>query len=234
MIGIDGCRGGWVGVALRRGAVHGTAFGETVADLVSELGEAAVVAIDIPIGMPVAGERRCDLLAREALGSRWSTVFMTPPESAMRAPTYPRALAAAKRLNDGKGISKQAYGLRARVLEVEQFTATAKSVSGTANNPRAITPPIIAEVHPELSFAAMNNGKPLRPKRTFGGVAERVGLLSANGIELGPELPERVASAPTDDVLDACAVAWSAERILRGEAVVVPGDAGSDESTISF
>jgi predicted RNase H-like nuclease len=53
----------------------------------------------------------------------------------------------------------------------------------------------IREVHPEVTFRAMNNRWPLR----------------------------ETASAPLDDVLDAAAAAWSAQRIALGIAETLPG-----------
>jgi predicted RNase H-like nuclease len=106
----------------------------------------------------------------------------------------------------GLGISKQAYSLGPRILHVTRLAQSDARVF---------------EVHPEVSFRAMNGGKPLRyRKKAFGGVLERLEVLQRHGIELA-DLGES-ASAPIDDVLDAAAAAWSAQRIATNAACTLP------------
>jgi predicted RNase H-like nuclease len=86
----------------------------------------------------------------------------------------------------------------------------------------ARTDPRLYEVHPEVSFRAMNDGEPLaHRKKSAGGALERLRLLQRHGIHL-PRLSQAVATVPLDDVLDAAAAAWSALRIARGEARTLP------------
>jgi predicted RNase H-like nuclease len=67
----------------------------------------------------------------------------------------------------------------------------------------------------------MNGGRPLRDrKKSAGGVLERLELLRRHGIEFD-ELGAS-ALAPIDDVLDAAAAAWSAQRIAAGTARTLP------------
>lgn len=78
VLGVDACRGGWVGVVFD-GTSAGVFFGRGIADVVAAAGPAVVVVgIDIPIGLPDDSERRADLLARERAGRMRSSVFMTP------------------------------------------------------------------------------------------------------------------------------------------------------------
>lgn len=67
-VGIDGCRGGWV-AALSRSANNRPAFqvGAWLSALLTGLADDALVAIDVPIGLPEAGPRCCDLAARAFL-----------------------------------------------------------------------------------------------------------------------------------------------------------------------
>ena len=53
-------------------------------------------------------------------------------------------------------------------------------------------------------------------KKSAGGVLERIEILRRHGIEL--ERLTAAALVPIDDVLDAGAAAWSADRIATGEA----------------
>lgn len=81
--------------------------------------------------------------------------------------------------------------------------------------------PRFHEVHPEVSFRAMNGGQRLRHrKKSSGGALERIELLRRHGIELSDL--DGAASAPLDDVLDAAAAAWSAHRIVTGAARTLP------------
>jgi predicted RNase H-like nuclease len=77
----------------------------------------------------------------------------------------------------------------------------------------------VLEVHPELSFVLMA-GKELPPKKTAAGAAARRELLAAQGIDV-PPLPR---PARADDLLDACAVAWTARRHLDGQASSYPAE----------
>jgi predicted RNase H-like nuclease len=67
----------------------------------------------------------------------------------------------------------------------------------------------------------MNEGQPLRyRKKSAGGVLERIEILGRHGIELGHLTA--TALVPVDDVLDAGAAAWSANRIATAEAGSLP------------
>jgi predicted RNase H-like nuclease len=143
VIGIDGCRGGWVGLLLDRETSAVT--GPTIASLVEAVDPVEAVTIDIPIGLPRAGARAADRLAQSLLGSRRSTVFTTPVRAALEAATLAEALVVARQ-ETGTGLSAQAFALRSRVLEVDAWVRDA----GVD----------VREVHPEVSFLVME-GKPL-------------------------------------------------------------------------
>jgi predicted RNase H-like nuclease len=67
----------------------------------------------------------------------------------------------------------------------------------------------------------MNADAPLGyRKKSAGGVMERIELLRRNGIELG-DLGSS-ATAPIDDMLDAAACAWTAQRTGLGKACSRP------------
>lgn len=79
--GIDGYgRGAWVAVVVEGGRFSHALAGRSLAVLLPPLGDVAVIGIDLPIGLPDgATPRTADLLARRRLGTRASTVFLTPP-----------------------------------------------------------------------------------------------------------------------------------------------------------
>jgi len=190
--GIDGTRGGWVAIVLDAGRFAGDFLCRPVETDFGELADVAVLGIDVPIGY---GPRRADAAARAFLTGAASTVFPTPPRELLERPFGP-----------GLGVSAQAHALGPRILHV---TELARSDSR------------LYEVHPEVSFRAMNGGLRLRHrKKTAGGALERTALLRQHGIEL--DNLEQLASAPLDDVLDAAAAAWSAQRIAAGSARPLP------------
>jgi len=90
---------------------------------VAGAGEVAAIAIDIPIGLPDRGVRQADRAARERLGRLASSVFLTPVRAALAAEPYREATAVAVRLT-GSGISQQAYRLREKIFEVEEWLPT--------------------------------------------------------------------------------------------------------------
>ena len=219
--GVDGCAGGWIAVTLGPSDVPGVAGGEVrvaVAATLDGLPLAGVTGIDMPLGLIAAGWRDADLLARRALGRRGVTVFAIPPRPVLECESYPEANRACRDLT-GKGLSVQAWGLRRKLAEADEFRR------------RATVP--LYEVHPELAFAALAGGTPLTDsKHTKAGLAARRALLATAGITL----PPKVAGAAADDLLDAAAVAWSARRIASGHALVLssPGQRADDGTEIAI
>ena len=91
----------------------------------------------------------------------------------------------------------------------------------------------VVECHPELSFWALNDQQPLtEPKKLKSsghqaGLALRRSLLERVGYEpafLADRAGLRVKDAGLDDLLDACACAWSASRIAVGSGYCFPAD----------
>ncbi|WP_216853838.1 DUF429 domain-containing protein [Phytoactinopolyspora halotolerans] len=211
VLGVDACRTGWVGVSLSGDDIRGW-HAVTIAELADAVGAHAVpsvVAIDIPIGLPSHGPRRADVLARERLGVRRFSVFATLVREAYEAETYEAALEA-QQAATGKGMSRQAWGLRHKVLDVD----------GWLEHPQRIG--VVVECHPELSFATMNGGAPVPyGKKTWSGQARRRELLASAGIVVPAEFGD-AGTVPPDDVLDAAAAAWTARRVAEGRAESLP------------
>lgn len=200
VVGLDACRGGWAAVLLDADGTTEGRFLATVEDV--ETLEVDGIGIDIPIGLPEAEQRTADLLVRDVLGKRRSSVFMTPTRDALAQETHAAASARQKELT-GAGMSIQAWGLREKVLEVDAWV--------TDRDPQ------VWEVHPELAFTLLRDGEPCEhPKRTWAGQLERRHALASAGIELG-DVGEVGGIAGADDVLDAAAVAWSTRRLVAGE-----------------
>lgn len=209
VLGVDGARGGWVGVRLD-GTGPSCFLAPTLTELVDAAGPITVVAVDMPIALEPSATRECEDLARPLLGARRSSLFQSPSLGALdfTDDDYPGANAWSK-ATTGRGISKQAWFLVPKIREVRTLAA--------------ISPVPVRECMPELSFRAMH-GEPLaHPKTTWSGQALRVRLLRQHGIEL-PDDPGPAGTVAPDDLIDAAAVAWSAHRIATGTAECVPPD----------
>ena len=208
VLGVDACRAGWVGIALTGDRVDAYQT-RTIADLVTTAaadGELAVIAVDIPIGMPDNTRRQADVEARRAVGRLASSVFITPVRGTLEFRDHGSA-SAHNRKQVGEGMSIQAFGILPKVREVDLWLPSA--------------PCRVVEVHPEVSFAALA-GAPLDVrKHTWAGARLRQRLLSEAGIVLG-DIGDPGTKANVDDVLDAAVAAWTARRVARGIASTLP------------
>jgi predicted RNase H-like nuclease len=166
-----------------------------------------VVAIDIPIGLPDDRPRLTDRLARLRLpAGRKSSVFPTPARAAVAHTTQPDA-SAANREALGVGLSIQAFHLVPKILDVDAFV-------------RGRPPVTVLEVHPEVSFAEIDPACVVRSKISSEGRSARTAALRGAGLEPPAYRPGQ-GYAP-DDLLDACAVAWTARRYATGSAYSLP------------
>lgn len=207
VLGVDGHPRGWVAVRLDGGAVAGVHSDATLAGILATAPDAEVVAIDIPLGLPDSQVRACDVEARALLrGARPSSIFATPPRVVLEAPDYATARATAVR-HWSRGVSAQAYNLGPRILEAD---AIAEADSR------------LIEAHPEVSFAAMAGTAVTEHKKSWDGLRRRLLLLHREGIELPQLLGPGAGAVPADDVVDAAAAAWTADRHRRGEAIPIP------------
>jgi predicted RNase H-like nuclease len=207
-LGVDAARGGWIAVALEDGRFADAALERRFPALLERFREAAVIGVDVPIGLPETGERRrADTSARALVGARRASVFFTPARAALEATTYREARTVAP------STSAQGWALRTAILDVDR-----------------VRDPRVREVHPEVSFAVLA-GEPLAfAKRTWNGHRERLELLRRAGIEIPDHLDAGLVAA--DDVLDAAVAAWTATRIARGAHRTIPADPAPGEPVI--
>ncbi len=202
--GVDGTRRGWVAVRLAGGRFAGARFFPDFRGVLQAFPGAAIIAVDIPIGLPARGRRRGDGEARRVLGPRRNSVFFVPPRPALEAATHDEAVRVARDMDSF--VSLQVYALREKIFEVDRLASDRR----------------IVEVHPEVSFWALNRCTPLlHRKNSWNGLMMRLELLRKAGLELPPNL-EGLDDMQPDDVVDAAAAAWSALRVARGEAHSLP------------
>ncbi len=210
VLGVDACAAGWVGAILEPGAPRPRiAVAGTIADLVETVRQSLgiqAITIDIPIGLPDTTIRQADVLTRKTLKGKASSVFTTLTRAAYAEESRSDADTVNRRLS-GQGVGAQAFALRAKILEVDAWVRTRPTVA-------------VFEVHPELSFAVMAGAPLLANKKTDEGRLARLAALAAVGIA-SPSVLKGPGYA-ADDVLDACAAAWTAARRTNGHARSLP------------
>ncbi len=217
--GVDGCPAGWI-------AVHWDGGNSARAELFGAFSgvmqtQAEIIAVDMPIGLPeIAGKmgRVCEVLARQKLGQRQSSVFSVPSRAAAWETDYRRSCQVNLDHSDPpRKVSKQCFNLLPKIREIDALITPALQTR-------------IHEVHPELAFWALNGRKALnlakkvKSRPNPEGLELRRALLRQNGFPIDglktSSWPK--AHVGEDDILDACACAWSAMRIFRGAHITLP------------
>jgi predicted RNase H-like nuclease len=219
VLGVDGCKRGWVGVRLDldEAAPPAARFYRTFGEALTDSDYPAVIAVDMPIGfLDVAGRggRQCERLARQRLGSRRSSVFSAPTRAALaHAGDYGAALKANRRGGD-VGLSRQCFHLIPKLAEIDAL----------------MTPTLqrrVRESHPELAFTVLNAGRPMRfKKKARLGRVERIRVLERageayglDGAFLNPRAHAglRGGGVARDDLVDAAVLALAAVRIATAK-----------------
>ena len=209
--GVDGTRRGWAAM-IKDGPSIEARLLTSDEELLALFNSCAVVAIDTPIGLAESGPRSCDHHARRFVGKRSSSVFPAPLRPLLVVRDYAEANRVSLDLQK-RGISKQAWAIVPKIAQIDRILQRHRHVRGR-----------VYEVHPEVSFAAWNEHAPLAAsKHSKEGLAARRALAEAHFGEL-PPLPKYVAE---NDMLDALAALWTAERILAGRAREL-GDSRAD------
>lgn len=216
--GVDGCKSRWlcIGRDLHTGGITARLFG-SAALLADQDPLPDVIGWDIPIGLADDGTGRgCDSAARSVLRApRASSVFTAPIRSALAAGSRAEASEITARRCDGRRVAAQAFGIYAKVRELDELLAARSELRGR-----------IREVHPEICFWAWNDGAAMQHyKKTPAGEHERRELVARHfGDAAFDAVRAQLAPkrAPADDILDAFAALWTAERIARGDARTLP------------
>jgi predicted RNase H-like nuclease len=218
--GVDACRNHWF-VVLHEISSHRITCRviHSIAEVLTFSECPTVVAVDCPIGLSdqaLPGGRECDRIARKLLGfPRATSVFPVPARSALSACSYDEACAinAASSVN-GLRLARQTFGLFPRSREVDEFITPARQK-------------LVVEAHPELCFYELNGGAPIKDAKKTPQVKDaRFLLLSQAG--LLDSFGNRPQGVTVDDMLDAYAVCWTAERIELGHAKRIPETPDAD------
>jgi len=227
--GVDGCPAGWMAVFVRAGCDGARVrVVPRFADVFTAAEAPAVVAVDMPIGLPERagpGGREAENAVRPLLGERQSSVFSVPSRAAIYARDYREACRLALATSDPpRKVSKQLFNIAPKIREVDEFLRA---------NPAQMSR--VFEVHPELAFwrfngeRALNEPKKVKSRPYAPGLALRRELLIAAGLagDIVNAVPPK--GADEDDLLDALACAAIARRIHLGQARPFPDPPERDQ-----
>jgi len=233
LAGVDGCKAGWVAAIRLPGMAPAIEIFRRFEELVDALPGDAVIAVDMPIGLPDytrKGGRGPEMAVRPLLGPRQSSVFSIPSRSAVYAETdaftsldawyeaHRRASIVARETSDPpRAISIQAFGIFSKIRELDTLLRARPDLRGR-----------VRESHPEVAFWRLNGERAMSlPKKVKGrvhppGMEERRALLARCGLDRFLLDRPSPRGAGDDDVLDACAMLLIAGRIAEGRAVPFP------------
>ena len=210
VLGVDGWRGTWVGALLAGRSVTLLALPDIAAVLA--VPGAEVIGIDMPIGLSDDGARACDVAARELLAGLGAagSVFPAPVRAVLAARDYAHA----------RELSRAATGgRRAPSAQTYQLVAAIRALDDALGEPPRDD---VVEVHPELAFRELD-ARVRDPKITARGLAQRLTALRTV-MDVDAALAAAPPRVPAVDALDACAAAWSAQRVADGTARTVGVD----------
>ncbi len=213
--GIDGCRSGWLCIAKNLDTNEIAArILACIDDLLTLNPRPDVLTIDVPIGLTDAGARACDIEARAKLRAmRSSSVFPAPVRPTLKAANYDEACQLGVKA-DGRKLSCQTWAILRKIREVDTFLRSDLTRQEW-----------VREVHPEVCFWAWNGNRAMSyPKKSVHGKAERKALVDCqfDGTYASARENLRGRKYSTDDLLDAFAALWTAERIYSGKALSLP------------
>jgi predicted RNase H-like nuclease len=231
--GIDGAPGGWAVVITEVGRSSIRKIAK-LSDLIDSFPQFEIIAVDIPIGLLDSyqvGGRECDRAARTLLREeRGRSIFPVPLRCVLEVlngpplPIVEKHQEACRRSRgsgpQAKGISRQAFNILSKIREVDDLLHVRPELR-----------PVIHEIHPELCFYELAGGKPMaNSKASRLGKEERRAALGRAFPDLDViEKAGRTQGLHVEDILDAAAACWSADRLAAGLGrslpEVVPYDA---------
>jgi hypothetical protein len=98
VVGADVWKKRWIAVVLDAGRFDRAFVEATIEQVIDTVPEAAIIAVDMPIGLPQPGQRRlADDQARTYVGPQYRSVFPTPPRVLLEAASHASACEIARR-----------------------------------------------------------------------------------------------------------------------------------------
>jgi predicted RNase H-like nuclease len=165
LAGVDACRGGWIAAFVQpAGDEASVRVAPCFADVLATPEAPAVVAVDMPIGLPERarhGGRAAESAVRPLLGARRSSLFPIPSRQAVfsepgpfadsraRYAAHQRACAIAQATSDpARRITIFAFAIFPKIREVDAVLQSDRSLTRR-----------VFETHPELAFCRLNEGR---------------------------------------------------------------------------
>ncbi|MFH1614301.1 MAG: DUF429 domain-containing protein [Planctomycetota bacterium] len=222
LTGIDGCKNGWICISkdMDTAKIYSEVF-PNAKSLLKQLSGSVILAVDIPIGLSEDERRLCDIQAKKLLGSRHTTVFFAPIRPAVKASNHKEANDIQRKICQ-HGLSIQAFSICYKIREFDEILSRQPRLQQR-----------IKEVHPEVCFWAWNGNRNISySKKTTEGAILRHNLIADHfGIEAVKDIRSKYSckTVADDDIHDAFASLWTAERILRDEASRIPDTPRRDE-----
>lgn len=222
--GACGGRNGWV---ITRRELDGGSISlrhlKVLSELVKEKDAPKYICIAIPIGLlekAAPGGRQCEREGRKLLGyPRSACIFSPPVRQAIKAKTFEEVQEINRSTSEHKvGVGRQSFGMLPRIREVDSI----------------MTPKLqkqVRECHPEISFFQMNGEVALNSfKAALLGQRERQQLLEYQwNTGLGHLMNSlRPALINASEILESMAACWTAERVAKKEAFVLPAKRQKD------
>jgi len=206
VVGIDGCKFGWIAVQIELNGSFSISKHAHFSEIFEVYPSANRYLVDMVIGLGDKNiARNVENLARERLKPhRTSSVFTPPCRNAVYAKNYEKA----KRINLkelNKSISIQSWNIVPKIKEVDSFLLENKSLQRK-----------VWEAHPEICFAALNQGQPMTLKKSIPqGEEERITILQKKYKKAREIYEEGIQiffrkNVKKDDLLDAICLAVNA------------------------
>lgn len=218
VLGVDGCRGGWLVCALTD---DGSVSFEVMGSFGGVDSACDLVAVDMPVGLSATGVRGVDAAAKRVLGKWHSRVFQTPARAVFDAVDYPSANVMSRDVS-GKGLSKQMWHIMPKIREVDEAICDGNGMRAMAR-----------ECHPEICFWGLSGSVISENKKTDEGAAKRLAVLSAFINDVHGVVERALEGVPKsrmarDDVIDALVCAVTAAGVWDGSLRTLPEEPERD------
>ncbi len=227
-VGIDGCKGKWLAVAISHSEYKINLFND-IREVCEHYENADSILIDMPIGLPESmKDIRPDAELRKALKGKTSSVFNVPCRQAV----YQTEYEATSKINYeimGKKLPKQSFAILPKIREIDHFL----QINPTWKNR-------LLESHPEYCFSLLNAGSPvLENKQTANGMTKRLAILNkyySKSHELLQDFKVNypALSSKTDDILDALSLALIGAMGIKNGYHTIPSIPSEDVKAIQM
>ncbi|MBT4162861.1 MAG: DUF429 domain-containing protein [Gammaproteobacteria bacterium] len=194
VVGIDGCRGGWIAIRDDGDITLAESFKTLLATYSHEK-----LYVDIPMGLPAGRSRDLETAARKVLYNRRSSIFPVPCREAIYADDYLKACEINQE-HTGRKISHQAWNICHKIREADIVLSEQPRLADR-----------VFESHPELAFQCFKGAGLRHSKKSREGLDERLALLrqtlphADDWYERALRLYQRKDLA-RDDIVDALAL----------------------------